>query len=85
MSYNNVETIRGNVLRLVEEKLGLDPGKHTIQYATQLNSDGYCETCYYEGDSFVILVDGDEVYHSGFASASNPFGDLQEWLEDYDA
>lgn len=81
MSYNNIETIRGGVAELVEKKLGLEPGKHLLQYGTETQYDGYCETCWSEWDAFIILVDGEEVYNSGYRSAYSPFEDLQDWLE----
>ena len=83
--YNGIENIFGETLRKVEEKLGLDPGVHTVQWATREESTGGCETCETLWDSFQILVDGDEVYSSGFSSSYlNPIEDLTDWLEDRD-
>ncbi len=81
MSYSNIEPIIGTVASLVEKKLRLEPGVHTLQYGTKTVYEGYCETCYDEWDAFVLLVDGEEVYSPGYRSYS-PFQDLQEWLED---
>lgn len=74
----------GNLKEMVLKRVGIDTSfgalDHKVEIVETHENGGYCGSCAFEYLVFTILVDGEQVYRDAFSS--NPFGELQEWLNE---